>query len=317
MSGGPLPGPVAIIVASVDALATVAESLGGFLREAGTLGDVLLVDASRDGTAEEASRRFPEVKVLRRPPGCLVPELWRDGLLAAPGARYIAFSTAQMVPRPGWLPALFNSLGEEGAATGGPIAPGGSLGAFDSAVALHRYGAYWPPLSGPRRPEPPGDNALYRRDALDGLSPVWQRGFWEVEVHRALRAQGRAIGWSDRAVVEYRGGDRIRPTLSRRFSHARRYGSGRARGRGLGYRLTRTILAPTIPALLGFRAIRSLRKHPEAGRSMAATLPALVPILTAWAIGEAIGSWVDPTDVRAPNPPAISPGPSPRSANPP
>jgi hypothetical protein len=291
MSVGPSPGPVAIIVASVDALATVAESLGGFLREVGTLGEVLLVDASRDGTAEEVARMFPAVRVLRRPRGALVPELWRDGLLAAPGAQFVAFSTAQMVPRPGWLSALFEGLGGEAVATGGPIAPGGSLGAFDFAVALHRYGSYWPPLAGPHHPEPPGDNALYRRDSLENLSSVWERGFWEVEVHRALRARGQAIGWSDRAVVEYRGGDRIRPTLARRFSHARRYGSGRALGRSVGYRLARTILAPAIPALLGVRAIRTLRRHPEARPKMVAALAALVPILTAWAMGETIGLW--------------------------
>src|SRR5436305_4069416 len=114
---------VAVVVASIDARRTACASLARFLDEVGPRGEVVLVDASADGTADEAERAFPGLRVLRRPPGRLAPELWRDGLRAT-DAPLLAFSTAAMLARPGWLAALLDRLEATGAAgVGGAIEP--------------------------------------------------------------------------------------------------------------------------------------------------------------------------------------------------
>ena len=48
-------------------------------------------------------------------------------------------------------------------------------------------------LDAPSRTEPPGDNAIYRRDRLAGLEDLLDRGFWEAEIHRGC-ALG-VTGW--------------------------------------------------------------------------------------------------------------------------
>jgi hypothetical protein len=297
---------VAVIVASIDARATVVASLARFREEVAGRGEVVLVDASRDGTAEMAAQHFPDLHVIRCDYGRLAPELWAEGLRAT-DAPLVAFSTAAMAPRPGWLGSLVDRLESTGAAAvGGPIEPVRLLSATDRAVYLLRYVRYLRPLPESGMPEPPGDNALYRRDRLmslvDPLSPsrvqdapsgLWHRGFWEVEVHRALRDRGERIVMAPEAVVEFLGGSHLPSTLRQRLAHARHYGSSRARGRGLGYRVVRSVASPAVPAVLLGRIAGALRGRSRPFLPWMPALPSLALLLLSWSIGEAAGVWTD------------------------
>ena len=283
----PEPVEVAVVVAAIDARATLEASLRRFLDEVGPRGELILADASTDGTADEAARRFPSARIIRRPPGTLAPELWRDGLLATE-APLVALSTAAMIPGPGWLAALKDRLETTGAVgVGGPIEPGPGLSAFDRAVYLHRYLRYLPPLDGGT--EPPGDNALYRRDDLLELADAWPTGFWEVAVQRRLREWGRRLEMAEGASVAFGGGSRLASTLARRVIHARRYAADRANDWGMVERLARLAALPVVPALLAARIARTLRmRRPPIGPWLPA-LPMLALLLGAWTVGEAMG----------------------------
>jgi hypothetical protein len=288
------PPAVSVVLASIDARSTIAASLSRFLDEAGSQGELILVDASRDGTAEEAERSFPRVQVLRRPAGWLAPELWRDGLAAAK-APLVAFSTAQMVPSAGWLAALRGRLETAHAAVvGGPIEPSPRLSANDRALYLLRYVNYLRPLPERGPIEPPGDNALYRRSALAGLEAAWDDGFWEVEIHRRLRARGERLVMASEAAVEFRGGGRLAAAIRQRRSHARHYGATRAGQMGNLQRLARSAAAPAVPAVLLHRIAATLAAR---GRRLGPWLPALPSLsllLAAWSVGEATGTWFGP-----------------------
>jgi hypothetical protein len=252
---------------------------------------VILVDASRDGTADEAVRLFPGLRVLRRPPGRLAPELWRDGLDAT-GAPLVAFSTAQMVPADGWLSALLDRLDATGAAAvGGPIEPASGLSAGDRALYLLRYVNYLRPLPDAAEAEPPGDNALYRRDRLRGLEACWEGGFWEAEVHRALRDRGERLAMAREAAVAFVGGMPPALALRQRLAHARRYGSERALRMGRAQRLARSAAAPAVPAVLLRRIAAALRTRGQPLGPWLPALPRLSLLLAAWSLGEARAMW--------------------------
>lgn len=292
---GVLSGPrVAVIVASIDARATAPASLSRFAEEVRGRGEVVLADASRDGTADEVARRVPGVRVLRRPSGLLAPELWRAGLDAT-DAPLVAFTTAAMTPAPGWLDALLVRLGATGAAAvGGPIVPGEGLSPTDRAVYLMRYVNYNGPFAGRVEPEPAGDNALYRRDRLGGLGGANAHGFWEAEVHRHLRARGERLALAPGAVVTFRGGCRLLPTLGQRYRHARRYGAARGAGLSPFGKLARAATAPAVPAVLLGRAAATLRRQGQSFGPWLSAGPALAPLLVAWAAGEACGVLTGP-----------------------
>lgn len=285
---------VSVVVASIEARATVAASLARFLEEVGMDGEVILVDASSDGTADRVRELFPGLRVIRRPPGTLAPELWRDGLNASE-APWVAFSTAQMIPAQGWLNSLRGCLEMTGAAAvGGPIEPGHGLSPADRAVYLLRYVNYLRPLPQVERAEPPGDNALYRRASLVGLESLWETGFWEVEVHRKLRERGASLAMAEDAVVEFQGGGGLRLAVRQRREHARHYGAARGGRMNWAERLLRSVAAPLVPAILVRRITATLAKR---GRGIGPWLPAvpsLSLLLAAWSAGETAGTWLGP-----------------------
>lgn len=289
---------VAVIIASIDARATIHTSLEGFLRETCGRGQVILVDASRDGTANEAERHFPDVRVIRRAPGRLAPELWRDGL-SATEAPLIAFSTAQMVPRTGWLQRLVARLDETGAAVvGGPIEPAEWLSPNDRATYLLRYVNYLGPLESSVRIEPAGDNSVYRRDCLRGLDGLWSHGFWEVEIHRALQARGERLALAGDAAVEFQGGTYLLASLRQRHAHARHYGASRSRRMHLVERMSRSATAPVVPAVLLRRIAAALGRRGMSLRPWLPALPQLALLLATWSGGELQGTWLGPRESR-------------------
>ncbi|MFO0910622.1 MAG: glycosyltransferase family 2 protein [Isosphaeraceae bacterium] len=142
MSGKePAPPSICVIVAAVDAAMTAVASVQRFADEVGSRGEVLVVDGSTDGTGSLIeARALPRVRVLRRPSGRLVPELWRDGLRAA--GPLVALSTAQMLPSPGWLDGLRPSSTPAARSVSVVDRALAGLSPLDQAVYLLRYVHY-------------------------------------------------------------------------------------------------------------------------------------------------------------------------------
>jgi hypothetical protein len=288
----PAPAPLAVILAAIDARETIARSLARWL-DVLDGGDELIavVSDEGDGMAGLIEANFPGVRVLRRPAGRLAPELWRDGLDAS-DSPLVAFSTAQMRPAPGWRRMMLDRLEATGAAAvGGPIVPAAGLTPTDRAVYLLRYVQYLRPLPTRIDVEPPGDNAVYRRECLGGLESLRGRGFWEVEIHRELRRRGHrlAMADADEAAVAYQGGSRLVPFLRQRYAHARRYGGDRAGGWSTPARLARLATTPVVPAVMLRRIFATLSGHGQDLAPWLRAVPALLPMLAAWSIGEAHG----------------------------
>jgi hypothetical protein len=305
---------LAIVLAAIDARATVRSSVARFLHELDGQGELVVVDASRDGTADVVAAEFPGVRLIRRLPGRLAPELWRDGLEALDDqAPLVAFSTAQMVPAPGWRRAMIDRLEEAGAAAvGGPIDPPSGYEPGSWATYLHRYVNYLRPLNERGPFDPPGDNAVYRRDCLERLEALWDEGFWEVEIHRALRAGGETLAMAPEAVVVYHGGAPSAGLYRQRYAHARRYGASRARSIGAIGRLSRMAAAPAVPAVLLRRIAATLAARGQSLRDWFPALPYLFPLLAVWSLGEAHGMGTALLGTRWRRSPATSSSPTKR-----
>jgi hypothetical protein len=259
--------PMTVILASVEPLADARGSIERWLRELGEDDELIVVD---------------------RPRGRLAPELWRDGLEAT-DRPLVALSTTAMSPTPGWRRAMVERLESTGAAVvGGPIRPQAD-DPVSKAIFLLRYINYLPPLIDPERVEPPGDNAVYRRDRLEGLQSLWKEGFWEVEIQRALRARGEQTTMAGEGVVEHHGEGRLLGLVQKRYAHARRYGASRSRDLGPAQRLLRIAAAPLVPLVLLGRIALGLRSRGQSVFTCLPALPALLPLLAAWSLGEARG----------------------------
>ena len=228
-----------------------------------------------------------ELIVEEGEPGILVPALWARGIARARG-EIVALTLGSMTPDPGWNRALRETLAGDLAGVGGAIEPEPSMGRLDWAIHLCRYSSYLLPFPEKDVKDLPGDNAAYRRAAIDPLRDTWKSGFWETEVDAAILAAGGRLRVTPRMVVRQGRSAGFAPFCRNRFRHGIESGRHRARLFSLPGRLLRAALVPAAAAAL---LLRIRRRSAERGRATGfrRALLFLSVFLLVWSLGEAIG----------------------------
>jgi len=296
--------PALVVVAAQDVRTTIGLCLKAVAAQLGPGDAMLVVDASRDGTAAAVRRDFPVIRLISGAPGALIPQLWRDGLAATTDGPWelVVLTTAHCVPDDGWLVGLRTAVSMPGtAAAGGPIEPGPEMGVCDWAVYLQRYSGMMRPL--PRGPvaDLAGDNAVYRRSALADIdaatADLIATGFWEPFVHAALQRQGWRLTTAPDAVVRYHRSYGVRAFCVQRFRHGRSYGAWRTVMQPGRLRAVRAGTAPFVPILLLGRIALRVRRKGRFGREFLRAAPLLALFLVAWAAGELVGVVAGSPDV--------------------
>lgn len=271
---------MSVVVAARDAGGVTREAVEAVRREAAGLdAEVVVVAPSGSREAELARSSAVVLEVAGDP---LAPELWKAGIDATTGD-VVALTIAQCVPAPGWLPALVGALDPLCVAAGGPVVLRSRRPGVVAAFYL-RYSSYLRPFARREALDVPGDNAIYRRAALDEVREVWRHGFWENEVNVALRARGEILILDPRPVIALRTVGGFRAFCRQRFRHGRIFGAWRA---ATGVGRWRALLAPLVPLVMISRIVRRV---PNGERlRFAVALPFLAAYLLAWVAGETTG----------------------------
>lgn len=284
--------PVSVVVGALDAAETIGPCLDRLVPQCEALGaELVVVDGSSDGTNAIARAHAPAVRVLRSSRRH-IPEFWAEGIAASRG-EVVALTTAHAVPAANWLDALLREHRAGHVGVGGAVACAPEAGWVDWAVYLCRYSAFMPPFEAREVPEIAGDNASYRRDALEAVSDSWRAGFWEPPVHAALRARGGTLWLSPAVVVEHRRSFSARAFLRNRWEHGRQYGHDRAAGAGCLGRWALAARTPLVPAVLLARVGRRVFASGHHLGAFVAASPLLLAFYAAWAAGEAVGALSD------------------------
>jgi glycosyltransferase involved in cell wall biosynthesis len=281
------------VVASIDAERVILRCLAGIAAECdGESAEVIVVDASSDATPVLAARAFPHVPVLSFPEGTLTPNLWAEGAARARG-EFVVFTTGHCTPRPGWLRAFRHGMRDGIVAVGGPLVLASRTSPLDWAVFYLRYSAFTERTigrDGPTEREIAGDNAAYRRRVLERHASLLGNGFWEVDIHRAVRAEGEKIAVAGAATVEFGPSFPLRTIARHRFAHGRHSGRGRVL-KGTRGCWASVLAAPLVPGVLALRAARRVVGAPRERWRFAASLPQFLLLAAAWAAGEVQGAW--------------------------
>ncbi|NUN67331.1 glycosyltransferase (plasmid) [Pseudanabaena biceps] len=282
---------LSIVIGAQNAHSTITPCLQSLLEQVKDLAiEILVVDDSTDGTTEIVANQFPTVRLIRSETQRLVPHLWGVGIQQAKSP-IIAITTAHCIPSEQWIDSILETANSEktSAGFGGAILPPDLFSLKDWAVYFTRYSAFIPPVIAGIAPEIAGDNAAYRKVALEKCWKNSDQGFWETLFHHELRQQGETLNLSP--TIEVRLGETDNPWYfcQSRFRHGYHYGSTRPETSGLG-RLIRIIAAPALMPFLIMRiGIRIAKQRPDWLLIYTLALPWLVTFLSAWSLGEVKG----------------------------
>lgn len=279
---------LSVIVACDGALEGLADRLDAISRACAGVSTEVIVVHGADTTIIMPTPASPSVRALRAP-SSLVPVLWGHGISVSRG-RVVALTTTQFRVRPGWGLAMIAAFAVPSVAgVGGRIVLAEASNVLRRAVFLIRYSEHMGEASATRPREIAGDNAAYLRAAVDQVSPRLTEGFWEVEVHRLLRANGMVLSRAPDAIAEFAPSLTLSGMLTNRFVHGRRYGEYRVRT--LRWPRWRALaVVPLVPVLLFSRILLRMRRSGLRMRSAVTAMPAMLLLLSAWAAGEGCGA---------------------------
>ena len=210
--------------------------------------------------------------------------------LGAARAPLVAMLVDQGWPRPDWARRLVELHAREPAAAIGGAVTNGARGALRRALFVCDFGRFEPPLDDDDPVWVSDVNVCYRREALERLRPLWHSRYQEAEVHWELRRLGEPMRLRDAPVVVHRRGDaRWGAALAERIQWGRNFARLACARASQLHCLLRAAASPAVPFVLAWRHTRAqLRRGHHVGATLG-LLPALLVLLGAWSLGEAVG----------------------------
>ncbi len=282
---------IAVVVGAQNAKSTISDCLDSVLKQvSGMKAEVLVADSSSDGTGSIVQKKYPGVKLITTKAGKLVPHLWGIGMELA-SAPIVAITTAHCIPADNWIRTIIEQSANKTdfAGLGGPIVPPNGESAKDWAIYFSRYSAFMPPAKAGQVADIPGDNAAYRKDALDKCWTDRENGFWETIFHNSLAKAGEKLYMSPDIEVSLGRTDSARDYFQTRFLHGVHYGSTRPNNKG-PIKLMRICAAPILMPYLVLRIGKRVSQiRPDFMMHYMRAFPWLLYFMTGWALGEIQG----------------------------
>lgn len=285
---------LSIVVGSNNARASIRDCLSQLERQCTEMdAELIVVDNSTDGTLELAREHFPDVTYFSASDTSYIPELWAVGIRASRGP-IIAITTAHCVPADDWLLRILEAHDTPHPGIGGAIENKPGAGLTNWAIYFCRYSSFMLPFPDETVDEIAGDNASYKRSAIERHSDTWEAGFWEPDVHAALREEGHTLRRTPSIVVRHVRSFDFTGFLQNRFWHGRQHGQSRARLVSFPRRLLLIARSPLVPFVLLARVARNVLSRRRHVGVFLASLPLLLVFYLSWTTGEVAGYFSTP-----------------------
>ena len=279
---------LSIVVASKNTLGTIQQCLDALVEQhPGEELEILVIDASTDGSAEIA-RRFKQINLVQANPSCLVPELWKMGIELTDG-QSVAFTTANFIPDEDWISELRVLLQNDYAAVGGVFEKKKPDKLSQWAIYFVRYASYLPSNSAHLASQLAADNAVYRRWVFEKYEGLIEDGFWEHSVNSKLVDDGHSLFLTPKLRVSMGYFSPPGAFFTQRFLHGQMFGAERGSQVNPIKRLFYIIGSPLIPLVLFARISRNVLRNKSDAIYFFFSLPWLLFYLLGWSLGELSG----------------------------
>ncbi|MGH9931654.1 MAG: glycosyltransferase [Pyrinomonadaceae bacterium] len=280
---------LSVVIGSQNARHSISECLNALERQHdGQEVEIIVVDNSTDGTADIVSQEFPRIELVRSAEDKYMPELWEVGIGRSNG-NVVALTTSHFVPEKNWIAEILTAHESNYAGIGGAIENDKQAGLVSWAVYFCRYSRYMLPFQEVTVNDFAGDNASYKRAALDRYKEARREGFWEFFIHNEMRKDGLELLITPKIVVFHQKSFSLPGFVSQRFWHGRQFGSERAASISLFMRLIYILASPLIPVVFLLRITRLVSDRGKHIKEYVLSLPILVLFLLSWAAGELSG----------------------------
>ncbi|MBV36149.1 MAG: hypothetical protein CMP47_11980 [Rickettsiales bacterium] len=225
-------------------------------------------------------------------PAALIPELWRDGFVAARGG-WVATLTAHCPPGPDWLPRALELVKSATAGThaafGGAIVAGQGADRVTRAIQLLRYTDAGP--GGARRQvhDLSADNALYLRAAVMNCEDLLPAGFWEPNYHRRFLKRGLVMEMIPDLVVVHRNRYSAADFRRQRRRHGRVFGRQRSETRPRWARWAMLLASPAAFPVFALKQTWKILSRPALRSELPRVAGLFYGFMASWCWGEIRG----------------------------
>jgi glycosyltransferase involved in cell wall biosynthesis len=280
---------ISVVLATQNSSEYVRPCLDSLHRQArSTAAEVIVADASSDGTAELIRATYPDVRVIQfqKPTG--VPELMREALKCANG-RIVVLTDPGCVFPPDWLERLRRAHESEYVVIGGAVENGRPNGLASWACYLVDYGAFMLPARREVTSLLPGIHISYKSRILKPALPEMQDGFWKVFFHSDLMRRGVPFLFEPALVTYYSRPDTFLSFLQRYFRRGWYFGAMRCKRMSSMSRFLRVAGFPILPLMLFSQRLRAGWGKKSHRAMWFLSLPIQAIFLIGWAAGEWTG----------------------------
>lgn len=216
-------------------------------------------------------------------------ELRSAGLRLAHG-KIIAMLVDHEIPAPSWCRKMLEEHARLPHAAIGGAVENRIDRPINWATYFYDFGRYQNPVKPGASGFLTDVNIAYKREALNGISHVWQHRFHEPHVHEALLANGETLWLSPEIIVDQnRIGLTLREVIRERQVWGRYFAGNRVAGKGAAVRAAYCVFSPAIPFIILAKMLLNVVQKKRLGGKFFQALPCILLLTAAWSWGEFVG----------------------------
>jgi GT2 family glycosyltransferase len=286
---------VSVVIASVNGLPGIDECLSALERQRGEFDyEVVVANRCPDVTADYIQSRFPHARLLDLSPQLGIPELRANAMAQSKGDIIVVTEDHCIAPE-NWLEEIVKAHQLGYMVVGGAVENGKTDRIIDWSVFLCEYSSCMLPITAGEVPSVPGNNAAYKRAALDMVDDDIKRNFWESFLHEELAKKGVKFLSVPSIVVLHKKEFGFFYFLSQRFHYSRSFAGMRRTLLPPPKRFYYLVASPLLPLLMAIRVARAvLLEKKRFYKEFFLSLPSLSIFLISYAMGEFTGYLLGP-----------------------
>ncbi len=286
---------VSVVIASVNGLPEIDECLSALERQqCGVDYEIVVANRCQDGTAEHIRQRFPRVRLLEFPKQFSIPELRAAAMAQARGDIIVVTEDHCVTPK-NWLAEIVKAHKLGYMVVGGAVENGKTNRIIDWSVFFCEYSSAMLPVPAGEVRTIPGNNAAYKRAALDLIDDGIKRNYWESFLHDELVEKGVKLLSVPSIVVTHMKKFGFFYFLCQRFHYSRSFAGMRTALITPLRRFYYLSTAPLLPLLMALRVTRNVFfEKKRLYKEFLLSIPLLTIFFITYAIGEFVGYLAGP-----------------------